>query len=168
MGNHRLFVILKGSVNMSELSNKVSYLRGFCDGASVDFSDNEGKVIKGLLEITEEMTKEIDRLSVQNRDLANRVEDLEEDAAMLIEEMLSDDRSEDDELFEDDDEFDDFDDFDEDDDDTTDLFEIQCPECGEDFMIDYDEILDGEDIVCPHCSKEIQLEIDCDDDDISF
>ena len=58
-----------------------------------------------------------------------------------------------------------FDDDDEKDESDGDVFEIQCPACGEDVMIDFDMIEDGENIICPNCHEEIELQLNFDDED---
>lgn len=151
---------------MSNLLKKVSYLKGFCEGLGINGESNEGKVINKLIEVIEEMADELERMAAVAEDHELLIDNLSDDMLMLL------DDDDDDDLYDDDDEdFEDFEDFDDDDDGTSDFFEIQCPECGEDFMIDYDEILDGDGLRCPHCDKRIELKIDEEDEDnedISF
>lgn len=143
---------------MSELTNISSYLKGLKDGIAGDMS-------------AESVEKLFDKLIGLAGSLAERVEELEGRVRYL--ELITDDYDDedDDELsLDDDDDFDDFDDEDYDDE-GSDLFELQCTECGEDFTVEYDEIMSDDAIRCPHCGARIELAIDFDDDDsesISF
>ena len=143
---------------MSELTNISSYLKGLKDGIAGDMS-------------AENVEKLFDKLIGLAGSLAERVEELEGRVRYL--ELITDDYDDedDDELsLDDDDDFEDFDDEDYDDE-GSDLFELQCTECGEDFNVEYDEIMSDDAIRCPHCGARIELAIDFDDDDsesISF
>lgn len=147
---------------MSDLVKKAVYLKGLKDGMSGELTP-------------ENIDRLIDRLIEINEKLAERVEELEERVDLL--ELFDDDDDFDDEddgrFGYDDDDDDDLDDFDDEDydDEESDLFEIQCTECGEDFTVEYDEIMSDDAIRCPHCGARIELAIDFDDDsddDISF
>ena len=42
------------------------------------------------------------------------------------------------------------------------LYEVECPLCGEEILLD-DEMLDEEIIECPGCGEKLELDIDFDD-----
>ena len=44
------------------------------------------------------------------------------------------------------------------------LYEVECPLCGEEILLD-DEMLDEEVIECPGCGEKLELDIDFDDCD---
>jgi len=134
---------------MSEFAKKAAYLRGYLAALEAELGA-EGRRITGmLLDLTEEMAEKIDELS-------GRVSELEEELDSI--ETVSGE-----EMDDDDDDFD-FDD-EELDEPESELFEIQCTECGEDFTVGYDDILNGEAIRCPHCDARIELAIDFDEDE---
>ena len=109
------------------ISEKVAYLKGLAEGLNLDTEKSkEGKLISVMIGILEE--------------LAMSVEDLEENALNLGEEIdvLSDDLADVESVVYDEDEDDeDYDD---------DWFEVECPECGSRYALDLsdDDEEDGE------------------------
>ena len=90
------------------------------------------------------------------------IEEIDDDLAMVQEEMdnMSDDLADvEDIVFEDDEDDCDCDCDCEDDD----VYEITCPNCGEEVYVD-GETLENEDIYCPSCRQQIELDLpeDCD------
>ena len=118
------------------ISEKVAYLKGLAEGLDLDtMKSKEGKLISVMIGILEE--------------LAMSVEDLEENALNLGEEIdvLSDDLADvESEIFDDDDEYDD------------DWFEVECPTCGADIMVDDEALTDGE-VECPSCGTRYAMEL---------
>ena len=51
-----------------------------------------------------------------------------------------------------------------DDEDDEELYEIECPKCGEKIYLDFDEIEQG-DITCPACGETLEIELHTDDCD---
>lgn len=152
-------------IAMENLSQKVSYLKGFADGLDLSPKSDEGKLISKMLEVLEEMAEVIDDLEFAQEETDEIIEELDEAVVAIADDLYGDDSYDD---YDDDDFFDDYDD-DEYDEDGGDFFEIQCPSCGEDVMVDFDMIDGDNEIVCPNCHEEIELELefdcDCDDDD---
>ena len=159
---------------MSELTNNISYLKGLADGMKISEKSDEGKLITKLIEILSDAADEIETLWDHNDVLEARVDELEETTDDIADELdefydALEDASDDDYESWDDEDYDDIDDddelFDMYDDDSEDLFEIQCPECGEDVIVDFDMLDDENNIVCPNCHESIELEFDVDDDE---
>lgn len=123
---------------MSELKNKVAYLRGLADGLKIDKDSKEGQMLLAIVDALDDMAFELD-------ELYNIVTDIDEDLNDIEEEIYG----EDDDDMEDEDH---------------DLFEVNCPNCDEPVLID-DEMLDSEKIICPNCKEEIEFEFDCDCED---
>lgn len=129
------------------ISEKVAYLKGLAEGLDLDTTKSkEGKLISVMIGILEE--------------LAMSVEDLEENALNLGEEIdvLSDDLADVEEVIFDEDEDDDMEDYDDD------WFEVECPTCGADIMVDDDALVDGE-VECPACGTRYAMELSDDDED---
>ena len=143
---------------MSELSKKVSYIRGLADGLELNKESNEGKIIAQLLELVGEMADEIEALQDDLAETDELVDEMSGDLLDLLREVYDDE----------DEENDDYDDLIDDDDydyeDQDDLYEIECPHCHEDVMIEFDMIDEDNAIICPNCHEEIPLEFDFDDD----
>lgn len=127
------------------ISEKVAYLKGLAEGLNLDTEKSkEGKLISVMIGILEE--------------LAMSVEDLEENALNLGEEIdvLSDDLADvEDVVFEDDEDEEDYDD---------DWFEVECPTCGADILVDDEALADGE-VECPSCGTRYAMELSDDDED---
>lgn len=127
------------------ISEKVAYLKGLAEGLNLDTEKSkEGKLISVMIGILEE--------------LAMSVEDLEENALNLGEEIdvLSDDLSDvEDVVFEDDEDEEDYDD---------DWFEVECPTCGADIVVDDEALADGE-VECPECGTRYAMELSDDEDE---
>lgn len=127
------------------ISEKVAYLKGLAEGLNLDTEKSkEGKLISVMIGILEE--------------LAMSVEDLEENALNLGEEIdvLSDDLADvEDVVFEDDEDEEDYDD---------DWFEVECPTCGADILVDDEALADGE-VECPECGTRYAMELSDDDED---
>ena len=126
------------------ISEKVAYLKGLAEGLNLDVEKSkEGKLISVMIGIMEE--------------LAMSVEDLEENALNLGEEIdvLSDDLADVEEVvFDEDDDAEDYDD---------DWFEVECPTCGADILVDDDALVDGE-VECPSCGTRYAMELTDDED----
>ena len=106
----------------------------------------EGKLISVMIGILEE--------------LAMSVEDLEENALNLGEEIdvLSDDLADVEEVvFDEDEDEEDYDD---------DWFEVECPACGADIVVDDEALADGE-VECPGCGTRYAMELSDDEDEES-
>ena len=127
------------------ISEKVAYLKGLAEGLNLDTEKSkEGKLISVMIGILEE--------------LAMSVEDLEENALNLGEEIdvLSDDLADVESIVYDEDEDDeDYDD---------DWFEVECPTCGETLVVDDKARADGE-VECPECGSRYALALSEDDEE---
>ena len=127
------------------ISEKVAYLKGLAEGLNLDTEKSkEGKLISVMIGILEE--------------LAMSVEDLEENALNLGEEIdvLSDDLADvEDVVFDEDDDEEDYDD---------DWFEVECPTCGADIYVDEDALVDGE-VECSSCGSRYAMELTDEEED---
>ena len=154
---------------MSEISNQVSYLKGLAEGMAISEKSDEGKLISKLIEVLSEAADELDALWARNDELETRINELDEEmyAAEMDIDAIYDDIEGDSEFegYLDDEDEDEDDDFLDMYDDEGDLFEIMCPECGEDVVVDFDMLDEENNIVCPNCHRDIELEFDMDDED---
>ena len=145
---------------MSELSKKVSYIRGLADGLELNTESNEGRIIAQLLELVGEMADEIEALQNDLAETDELVDELSGDVLDILQDIYDDEDE-----FDEDDDYDDFiDDDDYDYEEQDDLYEIECPHCHEDVMIEFDMIDEDNAIICPNCHEEIPLEFEFDDD----
>ena len=125
---------------MSNLSDRVSYLKGLAEGLKLDTEKNEGKLIEKILELLADLTSEVDSLREDHEDLSAYVEAIDNDLSDL-EDAVLDDEDEDD------------DDKDGDVDDS--VVEYTCPHCGEEMTFEVDSFDFDEDYLCPNCHQPL-------------
>lgn len=170
---------------MSELSDKIAYLKGLCVGMDAAADSHEGKLISALIDALDAAADEIKALRSDHEELKEYVDVLDDDLSELEDEVYSDefDDDDDDVSFDDDDDDDDSDDDDCDDgcegDDCEDggcycghhehgfseamldqpLTERMCPACGKPISISMRALLNRkEPIVCPHCGQKFRAQ----------
>ncbi len=137
---------------MSNLSDRVSYVKGLAEGLKLDTDKNEGKLIEKILELLSDVTKELESLREDQDDLSSYVEAIDNDLSDLEDTVLDDEDFDDDE--------DDEDDEDEDDN----LVEYTCPHCGEEMTFEVDSFDFDEDYLCPNCHQPLFPETPEDDE----
>ena len=146
-------------------SEKVAYIKGLMDGLELDESSKETKVIKAIVDVLEDLALSVadveDEVAVIDDDLSELydiVDELEDDLDDLYEDYYEDEDGEDD--YDDDYPF-----FDEDEDEDDGLFEVKCAKCGSNVVVDGEKLYDG-DAVCPLCGEPIELpDFDSDDNE---
>ena len=141
---------------MSDLTDRVSYLRGLAEGLKLDDSRPEGTLIGKMLELLDAFAKDNDALHQSLDELNEYVESIDEDLSDMEEALYGDDEP-DDEDEEDEDE-----DEDGEDDSTV---EYACPYCGETMVFDVERFDLDEDYLCPNCHKPLFPEEDEDVED---
>lgn len=126
---------------MSNLSDRVSYIKGLAEGLKLDTDKNEGKLIDKMLELLSDMASEIDELRADHDDLSDFVESIDEDMADLEDAVYGDEEDNEDE--------------DEDDEEDGNLVEYTCPHCGEEMTFEVDNFDFDEDYLCPNCHQPL-------------
>ena len=134
------------------VTEKVAYLKGLVEGLDFDADKKETKVINAVLDVLE--------------DLALAVSDLDDEMAVVTEQLdaVDEDLADLEEVF-----YEELDDCDCDCDDCDcdcdeDMYEVECPNCGELIYFDEEIILDGK-ADCPACGEVLEFEVDeCDCD----
>lgn len=142
---------------MNYLRERVAYLKGLADGMKLDTSTNEGRLLKAVLDVLDDIALAVDDIEETQEQLSEQVDEIDEDLAE-IENLLYDVDDDEEEYCDDDDE--DYDDEDEDEDEEE-LVALECPLCGETVNLE-DAFIRGNTVLCPHCSKEIEIEFECD------
>ena len=132
---------------MENLCEKVSYLKGLCDGLQLDYETKEGKMIIGILDVLDEMAAAIEDLKDDQFEMQELIDEIDEDLGSLEEECYGECDC----------------DCDCDCDEEPEFYELECPNCGEIICIDDSELFD-DGVVCPNCNEEIELDFDCDCD----
>ncbi len=133
------------------LTEKTAYLKGLADGLDIDTSSKEGKLLKAIVELLDEVTATVTTLDDDVDQIYEELDAIDEDMDDLEEYIFGDE----------DEDFDEDDDEDEEDEDEL-YYEITCPKCGETVCVDEDTIT-SEDLACPNCGTEFEVEFeDCD------
>ena len=135
------------------LTEKAAYLKGIADGMKLNAEEPVDKLLLSIIDMLDDVAKSV----TSNEE---EIELLTDDVDALYEDVYDDDEDdEDDDDLDDDDE-----DEDDEDDDDEELYEIECPKCGEKIYLDFDEIEQG-DITCPACGETLEIELHTDDCD---
>ena len=131
-----------------DIGKKVAYLKGLAEGLDISSDSKNGKIIKGILDVLEDIAASIEVLEDENAELEDYITEIDDDLGMLEQDFekacghklnkISDETEEIEEIDEDDE-------IDED----LDLEDIEYLE--EDGDFDDDAILDGIGCGCPHC-----------------
>ena len=146
---------------MEDLNSRLGYLKGLAEGLGINDETKEGKIIRQIIMIIEDIVGTVEDLKEDHDELFSYVEALDEDLSELEEAYMDDE----------DDHYDDHDD------NIYDVpFTVECPECRQEVAIDED-ILEDEDaleVLCPGCGKVVftndedwdaEIEADFEDDE---
>jgi len=126
---------------MSELNERVSYLRGLAEGMGFKEDTNEGKLFINIIDVLDEISQALAELETSQAELDEYVETIDEDLADLEDEVFGIYEDEDDDEGED-----------------THYIEVECPHCHGTVFFDEDIFDDEGDIVCPNCTATIYSE----------
>ena len=137
------------------ITEKVAYLKGLIEGAEIDVTTKEGKILLAVMDVLSDVALSIEDLEATVTEMGEQVDTIDEDLDALETEFYDDEYDEDEDCC----------DCDCDCCDDEDFFEIKCPNCDEEFMVDGDTLYDGG-IDCPNCGTPLEFEIDdCDGDE---
>lgn len=128
---------------MSYVKEKVSYLRGLCDGLDIN-DEVQQKMYAAIIDTLDAMADTLDENEATIAELDECVSDIYDALDEFDEELYGD--SEDDEEEDEDEE----DGFDEDD-----FIEVQCPHCGDTIYFDQEMLSSREELICPSCNEKV-------------
>ena len=148
-----------------KITEKAAYIKGLAEGMELDESSKEGKLLKVIIELLGDITREIEDLNENAMDLAEEIDELSDDLADVEETVADwcddccccDDDDDDDECCCDDDEECCCDE-------EPVFYEITCPNCNETISVDED-VLSYDSIKCPKCGETLEFEFDEDEDE---
>ncbi|MBC8545513.1 hypothetical protein H8711_00995 [Clostridiaceae bacterium NSJ-31] len=133
------------------VTERVAYLRGLTEGLGIDDSSKEGRVIKEMLEVLDDIALTVTDLEDNMAELSEQVDAIDEDLEGLEEIVYDEDDDDECDCCCDDDEFDD-----------GDLYEVTCPKCGDEVYVTED-ILDDGSIECPNCGELLEFDFETED-----
>lgn len=129
------------------VTEKVAYLKGLVEGLGVDEASKEGRIIKAMVEVLDDIALTVSDMEDGLSEISEQVDAIDEDLEDLEKDFYGD---------EDDDEYDD-----DDEDDDADYYEVTCPKCGEKVYLDEELLSDGE-MSCPNCGEKLEFDFGCD------
>ena len=134
---------------------KVAYLRGMLEGMKFDADSDMGKIVLKLIDIVDDLAHDLTDAEERADVMADDIDELDHDLGEVEEYVYGDDCDccDDDDC-----------DCCCDDDDDDDLYELECPNCGDKIYITED-MLNGS-IECPNCNTKID-DIEVEDEDES-
>mgnify|MGYP000776342592 FL=1 len=134
---------------------KVAYLRGMLEGMKFDADSDMGKIVLKLIDIVDDLAHDLTDAEERADVMADCIDALDHDLGEVEEYVYGDDCDccDDDDC-----------DCCCDDDDDDDLYELECPNCGDKIYITED-MLNGS-IECPNCNTKID-DIEVEDEDES-
>lgn len=129
---------------MSRIKEQAAYIRGLAEGLGIDNEVKEHRVLNEIITLLNEMATQIDENKGENELISVRVDTLTEDVSEMQ-----------DLLFE---SFDDLEDIGmESVLDDEDMHEIECPRCGEGFLVETDTLLAEPKLSCPNCGTDVNI-----------
>lgn len=140
---------------MDSLTEKVAYLKGLAEGLDLGNDTKEAKIINGMLDVLEEMSKVVTDLEDDHFELTELVDEIDSDLATLEEDvdyLYEECDCDDDDDYEDDEHY----------------YEITCPKCNESIYLDEDSLFEDGVVYCPECNEKIEFDLegcDCDCED---
>ena len=137
------------------LTEKVAYLKGLAEGLNLDKDAKETKLFEAMFDILEDMALTVNDIDEDLAAVEELVDCIDEDLDEL-EDIIYDDDCDCDCGCGCDDDFD-CDCGDE-------LYEVECPSCGEAIYLD-ESMFDEEYIECPECAEKLELDNDFEDCD---
>jgi hypothetical protein len=153
------------------LSEKAAYLKGLMDGIKLDTEKDENRLLKAVVDLLQDMATSVDDLEENAIAVSDELDEIE-DNLDAIDEYLMDDEDEDDD-------FDDYMDYDDDEDEDYDLgddeydfdedpvYEVTCPKCGEVHQFSEKDLMEGSK-PCSKCGELLEFEFDEDDEEMPF
>lgn len=134
-----------------DLKARVSYLRGFTEGLELGEESKEQKVLQRIIDLLEDMTDEIEQLSIDYEELFEYTEAIDDDLTELEDDFYDeDDEDDEDDGYYDGDILEEF----------ADGFSMECPNCREIVVVD-ESILDHDDsieVTCPGCGEVVLVD----------
>lgn len=125
-----------------EILEKVAYMKGLAEGIGLDTKSKEGKLLKVMMDILDDVALELQDIRDEQSDLEEGLDAVSEDLAD-VEGYLFDQEDEEEE---------------EDGDEDEEVYQTTCPNCDEEIFFDEDVLSDGS-VLCPNCGEELEFDL---------
>lgn len=123
------------------VTEKAAFLRGLVSGLDLEENKKETKIIKAMMDVIDDLALSVSDLEDELSLVTEQLDAVDEDLDAL-EEVVYDDCDECCEDYDDD------------------MYEVECPACGEVVEFDEDSILDGS-AECPNCGEKLEFDLSC-------
>jgi len=127
------------------VSEKAAYIKGLMEGLKVEEDKPEGKILKAMADLLEDLSLSVLDLEDENAALNEYIEEIDDDLADLEDEVYCEE-----DYYDDEDGLDD-------DDEAYPCVELECPACGEPVYIDEEDLDKIDELECPSCGKVLRL-----------
>lgn len=128
------------------LTEKIAYIRGLCEGLNLDESKPEIKVMNAIIDLLDDISYSVTDMEDLYDELSAQVDEIDQDLAEAETELYGED---------DDFDYDDDEDDEENEDDV--FYEVTCDACGQKLNVSEDVLLEGE-IECPNCGELLEFD----------
>ncbi len=122
-----------------EILEKVAYMKGLAEGLGLDTKSKEGKLLKVIMDILDDIALELQDIHAEQGELEEGLDAVSDDLAD-VETYLYEQDGEDDE-------------------DDGEVYQTTCPNCQEDVFFDEDILADGS-ILCPNCGEKLEFDLE--------
>ena len=134
------------------ITEKISYIKGLCEGLSLDESKPEVKVINAIIDFLDDIAYDLTDMEELYDELSDQVDEIDQDLSEVESELYDEDCD----CCSDDDDEDEEEDFDFDDEENP-FYEVTCGACGQKLNVSEDVLLEGE-IECPNCGELLEFD----------
>ena len=125
-----------------EILEKVAYMKGLAEGIDLDVKSKEGKLLKVMMDILDDMALELQDIRDEQADLEDGLDAVSEDLAD-VEGYLFDTEDDEEDDGEDDEE----------------VYQTTCPNCEEDVFFDESVLAEGG-VECPNCGEKLEFDLE--------
>ncbi len=122
-----------------EILEKVAYMKGLAEGIGLDVKSKEGKLLKVMMDILDDVALELQDIRDEQGDLEEGLDAVSEDLAD-VESFLFDQEDEDEE------------------EEDGEVYQTTCPNCDEEIFFD-ETILEDGSVLCPNCGEELEFDL---------
>lgn len=124
-----------------EILEKVAYMKGLAEGLGLDTKSKEGKLLKVMMDILDDVALELQDIREEQSDLEEGLDAVSDDLAD-VETYLYEEDDEEEEEAED-----------------GEVYQTTCPNCEEDIFFDETILADGS-VECPNCGEKLEFDLE--------
>ena len=133
------------------ITEKVAYLKGLAEGLKLNDDKPEGKLLLAMIDVLDDMALTVDDLDNEIAEMVEIIDEIDQDLGDLEGDFYGDD--------EDEDFCDDCEGCEGCCDEDEELYEVECPTCGDIICINEEMLEEGE-MDCPNCGELLEFELE--------